>query len=86
MNVLFAKTSSSMGAEKLSETQLLTSDDLVIQEHIQWFQTISLQYESQLLTPDDLLIQNHLARKSRWALSAKQQQRRLKQISNQLMK
>jgi len=86
MNARFVKTSSSMGAEKLSETQLLTSDDLVIQEHIQWFQTISIQYESQLLTPDDLIVQEHIARRSRWALSRKQQKRRQLQISNQLMK
>lgn len=34
MNVLSVKTSTSMGRKKLSETQLLTPDDLIIQEHI----------------------------------------------------
>jgi hypothetical protein len=86
MNVLFVKTSSSMGAEKLSETLLITSDDLIIQEHLQWFHTISLQYESQLLTPDDLIIQDHIARKHRWSMSIKQLQRRQLQVLNQIMK
>lgn len=34
MNVRFVKTSTSMGAEKLSETQLLTPDDLIIKQRI----------------------------------------------------
>ena len=34
MNVRFVKTSTSMGAEKLSETQLLTPDDFIIKKII----------------------------------------------------
>jgi len=34
MNVLFAKTSTSMEAEKLSETLLLTPDDWIIKQQI----------------------------------------------------
>ena len=74
-----------MGEKKLSETQLLTPDDLIIQEHLEWFHTLSLQLSSQLLTPDDLIVQEHIARRSRWALSTKQLERRQQQVLNQIM-
>ncbi len=86
MNVQFAKTSSGMGVKKLSETQLLTSDDLIIQEHLQWFQTLSLIYSTQLLTPDDLIIQEHIARKYRCKMTPKQSERRQLQILSPLKK
>ncbi len=86
MNVPFVKTSSSMEAEKLSEITLLTSDDLIIQEQMQWFQTLSLQYASQLLTPDDLIIQERIARKYRCKMTPKQCERRRLQILSPLVK
>jgi len=86
MNVQFVKTNTSMVVEKLSEIQFLTSDDLIIQEHIQWFQTLSLQYASKLLTPDDLIIQERIARKYRCRMTPKQSERRQLRILSRLMK
>lgn len=60
MNVLFVKTSSSMVGKKLSETKLLTLDDL--------------------------LFQDRMARKHRWTMSSKQNERRQMQVLGQLLR
>ncbi len=78
MNVLSVKTNTNLEGRKMSES-------LLIQEHIQWFHTISLQFQSQLLTPDDEIIKARLGRKHRWRWTKKQYQRRQLEVLGQLM-